>query len=154
MTDRVLREFQTSGSHPHVKAGQSVKQLLAGASRGSYLAITAYLRQTPAVDRAANVLRREILRRYGLATTFGYGPRYLHSTGQLHKAARPRGFSCSLRQINRNMFPSQDIHIHSISWPIPRRWETCGHYKNWTDRSPVCASILTKRPVYSDLPTS
>ena len=105
MTDRVLREFQTSGNHPHVKAGQSVKQLLAGASRGSYLAITAYLRQTPAVDRAANVLRREVSRRYGLATTFGYGPRYLHSTGQLHKGGPPSGLFLQLTSDQRKHVP-------------------------------------------------
>ena len=105
MTDRVLREFQTSGSHPHVKAGQSVKQLLAGASRGNYLAITAYLRQTPAVDRAANVLRREIVRRYGLATTFGYGPRYLHSTGQLHKGGPPSGLFLQLTSDQQKHVP-------------------------------------------------
>ena len=105
MTERILREFQTSGSHPHVKAGQSVKQLLAGATRGSYLAITAYLRQTPAVDRAANVLRREVSRRYGLATTFGYGPRYLHSTGQLHKGGPPSGLFLQLTSDQQKHVP-------------------------------------------------
>ena len=37
------------------------------------------------MDIAISELRAAITRRTGIATTFGYGPRYLHSTGQLHK---------------------------------------------------------------------
>lgn len=91
MTETVLREFQSSGRRPRVEAAGSIKSLLAGASPGTYLAINAYLNQTPAVDHAASVLRREISRRYGIVTTFGYGPRYLHSTGQLHKGGPSTG---------------------------------------------------------------
>ena len=91
MTESVLRESQSSDGRPRVEAAGSIKSLLTGASRGSYLAINAYLRQTPAIDRAVSVLRREIARRYGIATTFGYGPRYLHSTGQLHKGGPSSG---------------------------------------------------------------
>ena len=91
MTDRVLREFRRSGRPPRVESVGSIKSLLAGASPRSYLAINAYLSQTPAIDRAVSVLRREIARRYRIATTFGYGPRYLHSTGQLHKGGPSTG---------------------------------------------------------------
>ena len=96
MTDRVLREFRRSGRPPCVEAVGSIKNLVAGPSPRSYLAINAYLSQTPAIDRAVSFLRREIARRYRIATTFGYGPRYLHSTGQLHKGGPSTGLFLQL----------------------------------------------------------
>ena len=51
----------------------------------SYVALHAYLVPTPETDAALDRLRRRILQRCGVATTCGYGPRFLHSTGQLHK---------------------------------------------------------------------
>ena len=50
-----------------------------------YVALHAYLAPTPATDAALARLRRRILDRCGAAVTCGYGPRFLHSTGQLHK---------------------------------------------------------------------
>jgi transaldolase/glucose-6-phosphate isomerase len=51
----------------------------------SYLAIQGYLAPTPEFDGEVAELRALIRDRSTMATTFGYGPRYLHSTGQLHK---------------------------------------------------------------------
>jgi len=65
--------------------------LLAQVRPGDYLAIQAYLpRSTDNVSRlqAARVALRDRLR---VATTVGFGPRYLHSTGQLHKGGPPTG---------------------------------------------------------------
>jgi glucose-6-phosphate isomerase/transaldolase/glucose-6-phosphate isomerase len=56
-----------------------------------YFALMAYLKPDPAFDAAIAELREAIRRRSGAATTFGYGPRYLHSTGQLHKGGPPQG---------------------------------------------------------------
>ncbi len=56
-----------------------------------YLAIMVYLQQTPAVDRSLSELRRKIIENYRIATTSGYGPRFLHSTGQLHKGGPDSG---------------------------------------------------------------
>jgi glucose-6-phosphate isomerase len=58
---------------------------LASAQAGEYVALQAYLRPTPDVDAALLTLRTLIRDRLKLATTVGYGPRFLHSTGQLHK---------------------------------------------------------------------
>lgn len=55
------------------------------AEPGAYVALQAYLQPRPDTDRALAELREAILRLTGRATTVGYGPRFLHSTGQLHK---------------------------------------------------------------------
>jgi hypothetical protein len=49
------------------------------------LAILVYLPQRPEIERRLAALRKVLRDRAGLATTLGFGPRYLHSTGQIHK---------------------------------------------------------------------
>jgi transaldolase/glucose-6-phosphate isomerase len=58
---------------------------LAQARPGDYIALQAYLAPEVGTGRAFEDLRLALLKKTGLATTFGYGPRFLHSTGQLHK---------------------------------------------------------------------
>jgi transaldolase/glucose-6-phosphate isomerase len=59
--------------------------LLDGLTAPGYLAIMGYLPYDDAVDAAVSDLRAALIERYGVATTYGYGPRFLHSTGQFHK---------------------------------------------------------------------
>lgn len=65
--------------------------LLNGASAGDYLAVLVYGEQTPELDRELSRLRSVAAGKWGLPTTVGYGPRYLHSTGQLHKGGANSG---------------------------------------------------------------
>lgn len=90
-TDRVLSEYLRSGGLPEVRSGQSLRQLLDSARPGDYLAIMAYLCPTSEVEAALADLRRRVMERHRLATTLGYGPRFLHSTGQLHKGGPDSG---------------------------------------------------------------
>jgi glucose-6-phosphate isomerase len=59
--------------------------LLKQVNEGDYAAILAYLDRTSETEDAIERVRLAIRDRYGVATTTGFGPRYLHSTGQLHK---------------------------------------------------------------------
>lgn len=63
---------------------------------GEYIALQAHLPPTPATTAALQDVRRQLLARTGLATTLGFGPRYLHSTGQLHKGDAGRGLFIQL----------------------------------------------------------
>jgi transaldolase/glucose-6-phosphate isomerase len=58
---------------------------LAQARARDYVALQAYLAPEDKTDRALQALRSAVSKRTGLATTLGYGPRFLHSTGQLQK---------------------------------------------------------------------
>ncbi len=62
----------------------------------SYVAIQAYLKPNPETDRVLQVLRDTIQTRYRMAVTVGYGPRFLHSTGQLHKGDAGNGLFIQL----------------------------------------------------------
>ncbi|MBM3945297.1 MAG: glucose-6-phosphate isomerase, partial [SAR202 cluster bacterium] len=90
-TNRLLAEFEKTGTMPSANGSDSFESLLSKASEGKYLAIMAYVRQTPEVDRAFAEFRRAVMESYRIATTLGYGPRYLHSTGQLHKGGPDTG---------------------------------------------------------------
>ncbi len=76
---------------------EALKNLLQrGGSTESYVALQAYLPPNPAIDALLTELRATINQHSGLATTLGYGPRFLHSTGQLHKGDAGRGLFLQL----------------------------------------------------------
>jgi hypothetical protein len=59
---------------------------------GDYVALLAYLPSNdPKWEKALQTFRHAIAERSGTATSLGYGPRYLHSTGQLHKGGAANG---------------------------------------------------------------
>ncbi len=58
---------------------------------GDYVAVLAYLPPNEDNDARLEELARALRDRLGVAVTVGYGPRYLHSTGQFHKGGPPRG---------------------------------------------------------------
>jgi glucose-6-phosphate isomerase len=78
-TKRVLEE----GS-PELEDGD-VEELLGALQPPRYLAIMAYLPYSGDVEAGVARLRERVVREHHVATTFGYGPRFLHSTGQFHK---------------------------------------------------------------------
>ena len=58
---------------------------------GDYIAFLNYIEETPEVDRKFQELRTELRDKTKCAVTIGYGPRFLHSTGQLHKGGPDTG---------------------------------------------------------------
>ena len=68
-----------------------IRAHLAGAAPNDYLAFCAYFMRTPARDAALARMRVACRDRSRNATTVGYGPRFLHSTGQLHKGGPNSG---------------------------------------------------------------
>ena len=88
--------YGRSGTLPTAGATSSWQDLVSNVRPGSYVAIMAYVQPTPEADRALQSFRRKISERFGVATTLGYGPRFLHSTGQLHKGGPDTGLFLQL----------------------------------------------------------
>ncbi|MDP6448676.1 MAG: hypothetical protein QGG49_01050 [Dehalococcoidales bacterium] len=107
-TGRVLREYHASGHLPHVAVVGALKDLLTGAKSGDYLTIMAYVYQTPETDRVLADLSRKVMARCHIATTSGYGPRLLHSTGQLHKGGPNTGLFFQITAGHRKDMPVPD----------------------------------------------
>jgi hypothetical protein len=101
-TRRVLDEFDANGrlDAPPDAGMDELSGLLAGASPPAYVAIMAYVEPSSDFDAAVAELRAAI--RAGetgaarATTTFGYGPRFLHSTGQFHKGGPKEGLFLQL----------------------------------------------------------
>ena len=91
-TARILEE-----GLPDLEPG-SLDELLAGAAPPHYIAITAFAPPSEEMDAAVAELRVALRERTKCTTTFGYGPRYLHSTGQFHKGGPPNGLFIQLYQ--------------------------------------------------------
>jgi hypothetical protein len=68
-----------------------VAALLARVRPGDYVAFQAYLSPHADLTSRLQTLRTVVRDRYRVATTVAYGPRYLHSTGQLHKGGPNTG---------------------------------------------------------------
>ena len=83
--DGVLGQYQSEGKLPGVEMAGTLGGLLRQSMPGDYLAIMVYGLETPQLDQALHSLRRRVMERHRIATTLGYGPRFLHSTGQMHK---------------------------------------------------------------------
>jgi transaldolase/glucose-6-phosphate isomerase len=70
---------------------EALESFLDGVGPGDYVALQAYVAKNESVDEALALLREAIRGRTRAAVTVGYGPRFLHSTGQLHKGDGGRG---------------------------------------------------------------
>ncbi len=68
------------------------------AHAGDYFAIMAYTAKDPTIEREIAKMRTAVRDHLKLATTFGYGPRFLHSTGQLHKGGPNKGLFLQITQ--------------------------------------------------------
>ena len=77
----------------------------AQASPGDYLALQAYVAPSAAVAAELQVIRTALGQRLGLASTIGFGPRFLHSTGQLHKGGANNGLFLQLVDEPREDMP-------------------------------------------------
>jgi len=89
--------------------------LLKQVNEGDYVAILAFLDRTSETEDAIERVRLAIRDRFRVATTTGFGPRFLHSTGQLHKGGRNNGVFIQVVDAGR-----------SVDLPIPGRPFTFG----------------------------
>jgi len=91
---------------PLSKAKSALKRFLAQAKAGDYLAVLAYLPRNQQTIAALQHLQVAFRDKTRCAVTVGFGPRYLHSTGQLHKGGPNNGLFLLI-----TAEPQQDIEI-------------------------------------------
>lgn len=93
--DRTDADVEIYGGDLSLK--QALLQVINATPKDGYIAIMAYLDR--GADSKLAELREIIASKSGKPVTFGWGPRFLHSTGQFHKAGQPNG---SFLQITGN----------------------------------------------------
>jgi transaldolase/glucose-6-phosphate isomerase len=84
-------ESETIMIEHKVVASKALDALIGSARLGDYIALQAYLAPDDDKKAALQEFRLALRDRLKLATTFGWGPRFLHSTGQLHKGGPNAG---------------------------------------------------------------
>lgn len=108
-TSRLLGEYEVTGRLPEPAmsvtegrlglvlegardgVGAALRVFLKGVRPDDYVALLAYFGMSPEHDALLGEIRSRLRQRLRVATTLGYGPRFLHSTGQLHKGGPPTG---------------------------------------------------------------
>jgi transaldolase/glucose-6-phosphate isomerase len=115
-TNEVLSQAQPPAID---EASDEALRALLDAGPPSYLAIQGYVAPSEAFDAAITELRVAVRDATRMTTTFGYGPRYLHSTGQLHKGGPPSG---RFLQLVHETEP--DVEIPPGDPPTPPTFET------------------------------
>ncbi|WP_420632004.1 bifunctional transaldolase/phosoglucose isomerase [Candidatus Leptofilum sp.] len=86
---KMVATYHETGKLPQLDSAEPTAANLQAFARqakpGDYISIHAYVPPTPETDALLQTLRTQLLKQTKCATTVGYGPRFLHSTGQLHK---------------------------------------------------------------------
>lgn len=144
-TSRVLREFaetraldaataNATGVIALTPAGPvqgalayTISELVAAAPEDGYVAITAYIEATAEAEAAFAGMRRAIRDATQRATTLGYGPRFLHSTGQLHKGGPATG---AFLQVTANDATDLAIPGRSYTFGQLRRAQAIGDFES------------------------
>jgi phosphoglucose isomerase-like protein len=80
-----------AGGEPSLPRIGSLEELVAAARPGDYFCAQAFVEPTAENEDVLRRLRARVAGETGVVTTAGFGPRYLHSTGQLHKGGPPTG---------------------------------------------------------------
>lgn len=155
-TVRVIKEFQQTGHLPVnnvvLKEGPFTvygepgyagtldrssisamfKRHCAGKRNEDYIALLAFIDQNPAHEQLMYTLREELSRLFSLPATVGFGPRYLHSTGQLHKGGKQNGIFIIITSDEK-----EDVMIpgEKFSFGVLKAAQALGDYRSFAGRN-------------------
>jgi len=149
-TKKVLATFKSRGKLPAAesvaaaKAKAGIASLLGRAKKGAYFAIMAYTTRTPGSEAAVAAIRTAVRDKTKIATTAGYGPRFLHSTGQLHKGGPKTGLFLQIVQDDAKDVP---IPGQPYSFSVLKQAQAIGDLQSLTSRRlPVVRVTLGRNP--------
>ncbi len=133
--DWVTEKIQafTSGNI-HLTGATTIKEVMnrfiASAQKNDYFAINAYLPYDPAVSKAIGLLRIYLQKNTRLATTRGFGPRFLHSTGQIHKGGANTGLFIQI-----TAKPTKDLATGETTFGVLERAQALGDFESLQARN-------------------
>lgn len=156
-TKRILKEYETSGkmsqlarvatadgisvltdeNNRHALIGASTPEAaiaaqLARVHKGDYFAITQYIAETAETEALIQQLRTAVREKLRVATTTGYGPRFLHSTGQLHKGGPDSGVFLQITSAD-----AQDVPLpgEKFTFGILKEAQALGDFESLSKRN-------------------
>jgi transaldolase/glucose-6-phosphate isomerase len=145
-TKRLLEEYTKSGTmtasadgpRVSVSDADAIAELLAKVKPHDYVALTEYFGETIDRDARLSEIRATLARERHVATTSGYGPRFLHSTGQLHKGGGDNGVFLQLTG-----GPKDDLPLpgEKYTFGVLARAQAIGDYESLVSRNRRALSI-------------
>ncbi|TKJ29972.1 MAG: transaldolase [Chloroflexi bacterium B3_Chlor] len=133
---QMVAEYTARGTLPSVESSaltaEALNEFLSQAQPHDYVALQAYVQPTGETDAALLALRARLRDRLRLATTVGYGPRYLHSTGQLHKGDGGHGLFIQFTCDDEQDIPIPEVagaSASSISFGVLKAAQALGDHR-------------------------
>ena len=112
-------------------AAAAIKAHLARVKPGDYIALLDYIEETPEHEEVIQAIRTHLRDATRCATTTGYGPRFLHSTGQLHKGGSDAGVFLQITAPDTRDVP---IPGEGYSFNILKQAQALGDFRSLSTR--------------------
>lgn len=134
VTDGVLTIYTDEvapGHLPPSSVAEALREHLASVKPGDYIALLDYIEETPEHDALIQEIRTRLRDATRCATTTGYGPRFLHSTGQLHKGGADSGVFLQLTAQDKTDLP---IPGQTYTFSILKQAQARGDFRSLSTR--------------------
>jgi len=136
LTEGDLRLYADESNHQALHGANTVDQVvtaqLGRVQPGDYVAINAYVERSDAAQQVFQRIRSRVKEVKKVATTLGYGPRFLHSTGQLHKGGPNSGVFIQVTCDDQKDLPIPD---EPYSFGVLKAAQALGDMKSLTSRN-------------------
>ncbi len=130
---KMVAEYEKTGKLPEADFAslneEALVRFLSDPAPGSYLSLQAYVTPTPEAEAVLQDIRLNLRDTYKMATTLGFGPSFLHSTGQLHKGDGGNGYFIQITSHAAEDLPIPDeagANPSTMSFQTLKRSQTLG----------------------------
>jgi len=123
----IFAEGHTREALPATSVTDALRAHLATVKQGDYIALLNYIEETPAIEARLKEIRTLLRDTTKCATTTGYGPRFLHSTGQMHKGGPDTGVFFQITAKDKHDFPAPG---EPYSFSILKQAQALGDFRS------------------------
>ena len=125
------QDLKVYGNIAAASPEEALSRFLSQAARRNYIALQAFIEPAEESSALLSMLSADLRDRYGLAVTAGYGPRYLHSTGQLHKGDGGHGLFIQFTADDERdaAIPGDDFKPSAVTFGILKSAQALGDRK-------------------------
>ena len=119
------------GDRGHIPLKDFIVDFIAQVKPADYISLLCYFEETEARTASLQNWRMQLRDKVKVATTFAYGPRYLHSTGQLHKGGPATGAYVILTGDNKESLPIPD---QKFGFDVLNEAQSLGDFRSLNDK--------------------
>ena len=150
-TKELLESFGRRGrldEREKIAEDEDIKTHLETIKPGDYIAFLNFIEETPEIDRKFQEIRTRLRDATKCAVTVGYGPRFLHSTGQLHKGGPDTGVFFQIIANDQTDFP---IPGEDYTFSILKQAQALGDFRALSKRGRRVIGIELSNDTFAGL---